>query len=1102
MFKFWNSLQYKIPTVFIAAFLLLLAAMFTVFSTIGKSLLEEQAYKEVILSGKNIVSELGNRIAFAESLAIAVANLGETLPRDESLTRMLVEHVLNYQGAESFIAGGGLWPEPHQFDAAVERRSFFWGRDAAGVLQYFDDYNAPSGPGYHHEEWYVPARYLKRGEVFWSKSYMDPYSYQPMVTVAVPMFREQQFYGVSTVDLKLEGLHEFLENISNSFGGYAFAVDRNGKFLSFPDEALTKLYGIDGQGVRTEEFIDVTELAKKRPQFDALAVLVKEAINEVIPHAVGLPNYDNTLAPEIARSSYQIGESEAELIASVLASMQNPDGKRVTEPRQVFIENDMLLGEAAFAAIFDMPDTSWKIVTVMPYSSAVAASDLIYWNLVSVTVAVMLVFLVLMLLVVRRMLVRPIADMSQQLRLLAEAPESENKQLEIADRGEFGRLAYWFNRRSQKLFEVQNELRTVQEGLERRVTERTRELEKEIERRRQEQAAREERVARVEKQHTAIVDLSLRGPLFHGDVSQAAKIINETAVRTIGVARASVWLADETEELFRAVDLYQAASGEHSSDAVLVVKDYPAYFAALQNDRSIAVADMLDDERTRDLRNYATACGVTALLDSPIRVGGKLRGVVCLEHAGGRREWTDDEIRFSGELADQFLQVLGDAERARSETQIRRLAFYDPLTELANRRLLQETMQHELEVAKRHELYGALLYLDLDNFKTLNDSLGHHVGDELLVQLSRRLRGALRKEDIPARLGGDEFVVLITGENRSRQQAAESALNVAKKIQAAISVPYRLHGYEHVITSSMGITLYPEKDATAADVLKQGDTAMYRAKEEGRNTVCFYNPEMQQEADNRLLLEKELRMAISGGQFEVYFQPQVNCQGALVSAEALVRWLHPERGMVSPAEFIPIAEETGLILELGAWILKDACEFTRDCPIAVNISPMEFRQPDFVSRVTQTLRETGADASKLMIELTEGIVIENIGDTISKMSALKEMGIRISIDDFGTGYSSLAYLKLLPLDQLKINNEFVRDINIDPNGAVIVDTIISMARHLGLDVVAEGVETREQLEFLKDKGCQIVQGYYFSIPLNKDDFREYVAAAPLASCQS
>ena len=1095
MRNFQNSLQFRIPAVFIVSFLFILAAIFITFSTVGKNILEKQSYKEVILSGQNIVSELGNRIALAESLATALANLGEILPPDEAQHKKLIQHVMNYEGTETFIAGGGIWPEPFKYDPAIERRSFFWGRDSEGQLRYYDNYNDPKGPGYHHEEWYVPAQYLQKGKVFWSKSYMDPYSYQPMVTVTVPMYRDNEFYGVSTVDLKLEGLHSFLDRISQSFGGYAFAVDRNGTFLSFPEERLTKRYGVDASGKQIEEFIDIAELTENNASFQPLASAVQEVIDRVVLDTTEAGIFDTELANTIAQDSYQIGKPQAQLISAVLAAIQTRDSLPGTPLHQLFLEDDLLLGEPAFAAVFEMPHTYWKIVTVMPRSKAVETSNAIYNNLVSAIAIAMLVSLLVMLVLVRRTLLRPISGMSKQLKMLSENKSPDTGLLKTTDRGELGELAFWFNRRSQRLLEVQRELQEAQNVLELRVAERTNELREEIEKRKKEQELKDTQVARAERQHATIMDLALHESLFTEDIVKAARIINEAAARTMDVARCSIWLIDEKENRLKLVDLYHRNTGIHESELQLELGKCPAYFEALQSERYIAVPDIFRDQRTADLMDYAEANDISAILDSTFRVGRKLKGVVCFEHTGEQRSWHDDEKRFSGEIADHFIQVLANAERIKSESHIRQLAFYDPLTRLANRSLFQETVQHELSVANRHCFFGSLLYLDLDNFKTLNDSLGHAIGDELLVQLSQRLKATLRNEDIASRLGGDEFVVLINADNEARDEAVDQALRVAEKLQAVISEPYRLQGYEHIITTSIGVTIYPENSDSAADILRQADTAMYRAKADGRNRICFFNPDMQKAADTRLLLEKELRGALANGELEMYFQPLLDCNGAHMGAEALIRWNHPGKGMILPGDFIAITEETGLILELGAWILADVCEFAGQCNIrniAVNISPMQFRQLDFVDSVEKTLANARVDPNILVIELTEGILIENFEDTIQKMNSLKELGIRVAIDDFGTGYSSLAYLKQLPLDQLKISNDFVRDIATDPNSAIIVDTIISMAKHMGLKVVAEGVETEEQLRFLDDKGCHIYQGYYFSKPLPKGAFIDYL----------
>ncbi len=1086
----WNSLQFRIPLIFILSFLLILAAIMVVLSTYGRTYLENQAYKEVAMSGRNIVTELAHRISTADALTRALANLGEQLPPDENLHKQLARELLDYKGMEPFIAGGGLWPAPYQFDPAIERRSFFWGRDAEGSLQYYDDYNNPDGPGYHHEEWYVPAKHLADDHSFWSKSYMDPYSYQPMVTVTAPMYRNDSFYGVSTVDLKLEGLKEYLEQATLAYGGYAFAVDRNGKFLSYPDESLTKLVAADTDGKQTQEFVYVEDLAATQPDFRLLATAVKDAIETTIAKA---PQDSNqlSLARSIADDSYQIDKQEARLIAAALHLLNRPTSINDIRPQQLYLEHDLILDEPAFAVVFEMPHTFWKVVTVMPYSRAVAPSQLFYRNLLSSIGGAMLLSLGIALLVVRKLLVKPIARMSDQLHVLSNMADSEYLELKVDSEDELGTLANRFNQRTQKLAATQSELKLAHDKLEQRVAERTAELEKEIRKRVAAQKALIERAERAEKHHHAIVSLALHKQLMDRNLYEAARIINEVAADVVGVSRASIWMMDETNTQFELLDMYTRESQSHQSELFLPMKDYPAYFKALDEDRSIAVVDIFSDPRTVELHTYAIKANIASLLDAPIRIGGKLRGVICLEQCETTREWLDEDIRFIGEIADQFIQVATNLERINSEEKIRQLAFYDPLTELANRRLFMESLRHEVALSHSNDLFGSLIYLDLDNFKTLNDSLGHAIGDELLRQMGARLKSCLRSEDIAARLGGDEFVVLLPGENESREAATDQAMHVARKLQNMITEPYRLKGYEHIITSSFGVTLYPEPNDSATEILKQADTAMYRAKDEGRNRICFYNPAMQEAANRRLILEKELRTAISNKEFEMFYQPLVSRTGGHIGAEALLRWRHPDRNVVMPQEFVAIAEETGLILDIGKWILQEACAFaveTNTQYMAINISPQQFRQPDFVASVKKVLDTNKANPRHLTFEITEGVVIEDIKDTITKINALNDMGIRVAIDDFGTGYSSLAYLKELPLNQLKISNDFIQDINTDINDAVIVETIIAMAQHLELDVVAEGVETEDQLNFLIERGCTIFQGYYFSQPLNRNDY--------------
>ncbi len=456
-----------------------------------------------------------------------------------------------------------------------------------------------------------------------------------------------------------------------------------------------------------------------------------------------------------------------------------------------------------------------------------------------------------------------------------------------------------------------------------------------------------------------------------------------------------------------------------------------------------------------------------------------------------------------GSAEDRICATLRDiSERKQAAARIEYLAYYDALTDLPNRRLLLDRLDQSISRARRSGRYGAMLFLDLDRFKNINDSLGHPIGDALLTEVSRRLTQDLRVEDTVSRLGGDEFVLLLADLHEDRDQAAAFAQTVAEKIQKRLADTYQLNGHDLHITPSIGVAMFPsgrQGTDTSDDILRHADTAMYRAKDDGRDTIRFFSEDMQKTADKRLAVEKELRHALERKEIQLYFQPQVNGRGQITGAETLVRWWNQQQqGFISPGTFIPIAEATGLILPIGEWILRTACEHLKHwCDqgldihhLAVNVSPRQFRQANFIEQVATILHETGADPAMLGLELTEGMVIDNIADTITKMEGLKRLGVELSIDDFGTGYSSLAYLKKMPLDILKIDQSFVRDIETDASDAAIVDTIIAMARHLGLRVIAEGVETELELQFLESKGCRLYQGYLFSRAVPDADFTE------------
>jgi diguanylate cyclase (GGDEF)-like protein len=480
---------------------------------------------------------------------------------------------------------------------------------------------------------------------------------------------------------------------------------------------------------------------------------------------------------------------------------------------------------------------------------------------------------------------------------------------------------------------------------------------------------------------------------------------------------------------------------------------------------------------------------------------GKWQGEVWDTHKDGREypTWLIlSTVKDEAGVATHFVGLQHDiTELKQAEETIKHLAFYDHLTGLPNRTLFQDRLKQTMAASMRASAYCALLLIDLDNFKTLNDTQGHLVGDAFLKLVAQRLKTCVREVDTVARLGGDDFVIILSSLSESEAEAAVSTEAIAEKILDALNQPYQLNEATHHGTASIGATLFKGTLISSEDLMKQADLTMYKAKAAGRNTCHFFDPTMEVAVKERAALEKDLRTALDGQQFVLHYQAQVTSEQCLIGAEVLVRWLHPRRGMVSPADFIPLAEESGLILPLGHWVLETACsqlakwagqpEFA-SLTIAVNVSVRQFRQADFVDEVLSVIKSTGANPSRLKLELTESLLVHDVEEIIEKMYLLKAKGISFSLDDFGTGYSSLSYLKRLPLDQLKIDQSFVRDVLIDPNDAAIARTIVALAESLGLGVIAEGVETSAQRNFLAAAGCHTYQGYFFARPLALNEF--------------
>lgn len=459
---------------------------------------------------------------------------------------------------------------------------------------------------------------------------------------------------------------------------------------------------------------------------------------------------------------------------------------------------------------------------------------------------------------------------------------------------------------------------------------------------------------------------------------------------------------------------------------------------------------------------------------------------------------------FNTTLKDSSKQIVGFASLIQDETayktaqdEIERLAYYDPLTNLPNRRLLGDRLNQSLKVSRRNKTSICVMFMDLDNFKTLNDSKGHAVGDLLLQKVAKRLEHALRSHDTVARIGGDEFVLIVEDLGKDLDAATISAQQIATKILKEINRPFILNDYKHFCTPSIGLCMYAGENINGDEVLKRADTAMYEVKQSGRNNLKFYDESMQPMLDLLANLKNDLNLALIQNELELHYQMQVNQDLEIIGAEALLRWHHPELGDVSPSKFIPLAEESGLIIPIGNWVLKNACiqlkkwndvPRTKRLRVSVNVSALQFAQTDFVAQVAKALEETGCNPKQLMLELTESLVVRNINEVVDKMRALKEMGVLLSMDDFGMGYSSLSVLKQLPLDELKIDQSFVADALESSDNALIIQTIIAMGSNLGLEVIAEGVATKEQADLLNTAGCQAYQGYLFSKPVDVATF--------------
>ncbi|AAZ28167.1 EAL domain-containing protein [Colwellia psychrerythraea] len=886
-----NTILFKFSFGMSLLFLVMTAATYMVVDLVVKNYLVNKNKESIDEIGSHIVSEISQRISIAETLTRHLAAAGETWPQDPQLFYKVIPQMLNMKEYQDIIAGGGVWPEPQQFTLGVVRRSFFWGRDNFGELQYFDQYNDVEGTGYHDEEWYVPGRYSKQGECLWSKSYMDPYTLAPMVTCTVAMFKQEVFSGNATVDVSLQQLKSILHQGSAKLRGYAYAVDRNNKFLSFPDDELTKVANRDSNHL-TQEYITVNQLAEKLESFQPIAEILTE-INQSLIQSIA----DKTRVPaaNITEQSKQISPLDAQLIVANMSTMPDQSSHRNTKTISVISKQDFLLGEAVNVSVFIIPKTLWKVVVVTPQMVAINSASKVSNLILMLLIAIMIIAAFLGFIYCRRSLIMPIYQMVNQLqRPVTEGGQVYPELLDDRRQDEFGLLAYHFNQSKMAL-----------------------------------------------------------------------------------------------------------------------------------------------DSNNRDLK----------------------------------------------------LQI---NERKQAEYQLKHLALHDPLTGLPNRLLFQDRLEQAIALSDRHQHKFAVFFMDLDNFKIINDTMGHDAGDELLKQVSLRLSCTGRKTDTVARLGGDEFAFIITKVN-----TIEDAVTFAQRLNSLLKTPIEINGNNINMGSSIGITIYPDDAANSEELLRNADIAMYQAKDDGRNTVRFFTSEMNARLQRNKEVLTDLAESLTKEHFELYYQPLFTIdQNILVGAEALIRWHHPEKGMIPPDQFIAVAEKSGLINELGDWVLAQACREIKNFlnagitvfKVAINISPVQFRRKDLLQHMLMILAQHDVSAELIELEITEGAVMDNVDQAIETMQALHDAGFQLAMDDFGTGYSSLSYLKRFPIQKVKIDRSFISDLENDDDSKSITTAIIQMSHSLGLHVLAEGVETEEQLHYLQAEKCDYVQGYYTGRPIPASEF--------------
>ncbi|MDD2782259.1 EAL domain-containing protein, partial [Sulfuricurvum sp.] len=603
------------------------------------------------------------------------------------------------------------------------------------------------------------------------------------------------------------------------------------------------------------------------------------------------------------------------------------------------------------------------------------------------------------------------------------------------------------------------------------------------------------RLERSQKYQQALLEWS---NLDFENVQSSIQKATEISAQTLRITRVSLWRMTPDGSMIVCDDLYDIRTSEHTNGMILYAHDFPLYFGAMQRGELIIANDAQNDPMTSEFKEmYLKPLNIDSMLDIPIIRGGKVIAVVCHEQVDGIHQWEPEEQDFAMAMASTMSLALEMERRQSLEEHLDYRANHDILTELPNRRLFLDRLDQEIKHAQRYERHVAILFIDLDRFKEINDSLGHLVGDQVLIHVANLMRSQLRNIDTISRLGGDEFCLMV-----DYLDDVQIVSKIADKLLQMMQIPICIDKHELYVTCSIGISVFPSDGTTPEMLLRNADAAMYKAKNEGRNSCHFYTQDMTKRAYERVALESSLRRALERNEFCVFYQPQVDgLSERLLGMEALIRWNHPELGLVLPNTFVPLAIETGLIVAMDQFVMRSAmlqfAQWYRDGLhpgiLSLNLTIKQLKQKDFTVMLESLLQETQCLSEWIEFEVTENEVMDNPEEAIRILTQITEMGIRLSIDDFGTGYSSLAYLKRLPVHRLKIDQSFVRDLHQNDDDRAIVKAIIALSKSLNLSIIAEGVETYEQKDFLIKNGCLHIQGYFYGKPMSADDVLNFIS---------